>query len=113
MSTLDADMAAHVQDAAEGLGVRVLVGDEVEEVLLDDEGAPRAVRAGGETIDADHVVMATGVKPAVGLAEGRRDRARPERRRRASTTTSAAPATTASTPPATAPSRGTACSSGR
>ncbi len=28
-----------------------------------------AVRAGGETIDADHVVMATGVKPAVGLAE--------------------------------------------
>jgi NADPH-dependent 2,4-dienoyl-CoA reductase/sulfur reductase-like enzyme len=69
MSTLDADMAAHVQDAAEGIGVRVLVGTEVEEVLLDDEGAPRAVRAGGETIDADHVVMATGVKPAVALAE--------------------------------------------
>jgi NADPH-dependent 2,4-dienoyl-CoA reductase/sulfur reductase-like enzyme len=69
MSTLDADMAAHVQDAAEGIGVRVLVGTAVEEVLLDDEGAPRAVRAGGETIDADHVVMATGVKPAVALAE--------------------------------------------
>ena len=69
MSTLDADMAAHVQDAAEGIGVRVLVGTSVEEVLLDDEGAPRAVRAGGETIDADHVVMATGVKPAVALAK--------------------------------------------
>jgi NADPH-dependent 2,4-dienoyl-CoA reductase/sulfur reductase-like enzyme len=69
MSTLDADMAAHVQNAAEGIGVRVLVGTAVEEVLLDDEGAPRAVRAGGETIDADHVVMATGVKPAVALAE--------------------------------------------
>jgi len=68
MSTLDADMAAHVQDAAEGIGVRVLVGTKVEEILLDDEGAPRAVHAGGETIDADHVVMATGVKPAVGLA---------------------------------------------
>jgi NADPH-dependent 2,4-dienoyl-CoA reductase/sulfur reductase-like enzyme len=69
MSTLDADMAAHVQDAAEGIGVRVLVGTAVEEVLLDDAGAPRAVRAGGETIDADHVVMATGVKPAVALAQ--------------------------------------------
>jgi NADPH-dependent 2,4-dienoyl-CoA reductase/sulfur reductase-like enzyme len=69
MSTLDADMAAHVQDAAEGIGVRVLVGTKVEEILLDDDGAPRAVRAGGETIDADHVVVATGVKPAVGLAK--------------------------------------------
>ena len=69
MSTLDADMAAHVQDAAEGIGVRVLVGTAVEEVVLDDEGAPRAVRVGGETIDADHVVMATGVKPAVALAK--------------------------------------------
>ena len=68
MSTLDADMAAHVQDAAEGVGVRVRVGTEVEEVLLDGGGAPRAVRAGGETIDADHVVMATGVRPAVELA---------------------------------------------
>ena len=69
MGTLDADMAAHVQDAAEGLGVRVLVSTKLEEVLLDDLGAPRAVRAAGETIEADHVVMATGVKPAVDLAE--------------------------------------------
>jgi NADPH-dependent 2,4-dienoyl-CoA reductase/sulfur reductase-like enzyme len=69
MTTLDADMAAHVQDGAEGVGVRVMVGTAVEEILLDDAGAPRAVRAGGETIDADHVVMATGVRPAVALAE--------------------------------------------
>src|SRR3954462_7530283 len=69
MLTLDADMAAHVQDAAEAVGVRVLVGTEVEEVLLDDAGAPRAVRAGGETLEADHVVMATGVRPLVAIAE--------------------------------------------
>ena len=76
MSTLDADMAAHVQDAAEGLGIRVLVSTELEEVLLDERGAPRAVRAAGETIEADHVVMATGV-----LGESHhRPRARPERR---------------------------------
>jgi NADPH-dependent 2,4-dienoyl-CoA reductase/sulfur reductase-like enzyme len=69
MSTLDADMAAHVQDAAEAVGIRVLVGTEVEEIVLDAAARPRAVRAGGETIDADHVVMATGVRPAVALAE--------------------------------------------
>jgi NADPH-dependent 2,4-dienoyl-CoA reductase/sulfur reductase-like enzyme len=69
MGTLDPDMAAHVQDAAEGLGVRVLVSTGLEEVLLDEAGAPRAVRAAGETIEADHVVMATGVKPVVGIAE--------------------------------------------
>ena len=69
MSTLDADMAAHVQDAAEGVGVRVLVGTKVEEILLDESGAARAVVAGGETIHADHVVMATGVKPVVALAK--------------------------------------------
>jgi NADPH-dependent 2,4-dienoyl-CoA reductase/sulfur reductase-like enzyme len=70
MTTLDADMAAYVQDGAEGIGIRVMVGTRVEEVLLDEHGAPRAVRAGTETIEADHVVMATGVRPAVALAEG-------------------------------------------
>ncbi|MEA2228283.1 MAG: hypothetical protein QOF29_1971 [bacterium] len=69
MATLDADMAAHVQDAAEGVGVRVLVGTEVEEVLVDAAGAPCAVRAGGATLTADHVVVATGVRPAVEVAE--------------------------------------------
>jgi NADPH-dependent 2,4-dienoyl-CoA reductase/sulfur reductase-like enzyme len=57
-----------VQDAAEAIGVRVIVGTDVDEVLLDAGGAPRAVRAGGETIEAHHVVMATGVKPAVAVA---------------------------------------------
>jgi NADPH-dependent 2,4-dienoyl-CoA reductase/sulfur reductase-like enzyme len=69
MGTLDADMAEHVQDGAEGVGIRVLVGTEVEEVLLDEDGAPRAVRAAGETIEADHVLMATGVRPAVAIAD--------------------------------------------
>ena len=69
MSTLDADMAAHVQDAAEAVGVRVIVGTAVDEILLGAGGAPRAVRAGGQTLEADHVVVATGVRPAVGLAE--------------------------------------------
>ena len=65
---MDADMAAHVQDAAEGVGIRVRVGTAVDQVLTGRTGAPCAVRAGGETIPADHVIMATGVKPATDLA---------------------------------------------
>ncbi len=113
MGTLDADMAAHVQDAAEGLGVRVLVSTKLEEVLLDDLGAPRAVRAAGETIEADHVVMATGVKPAVDARRGRPESSSVRAARCASTTISAARAATACSPRGTAPSRGTASSSGR
>ena len=70
MLTLDADMAAHVQDGAEAVGVRVLLGAAVDEVVLDGEGAPRAVRVnGGKTLAADHVVIATGVRPAAELGE--------------------------------------------
>ena len=69
MATLDADMADHVQDAAEGVGIQVMTGTAVDEVVVGRGGAPSAVRAGGETLPADHVVMATGVRPAVALAE--------------------------------------------
>ncbi|MGI9098392.1 MAG: FAD-dependent oxidoreductase [Solirubrobacteraceae bacterium] len=68
MSTLDADMAAHVQDAAEGHGIRVLVGASVEEIIVDEAGAPVAVRTSTETFDADHVVVGTGARPAVAVA---------------------------------------------
>lgn len=68
MSTLDADMAAHVQDAAEGKGIRVLLSVDVQEIELDDAGRPNAVRTSEGTIRADHVIVATGVKPAVELA---------------------------------------------
>jgi NADPH-dependent 2,4-dienoyl-CoA reductase/sulfur reductase-like enzyme len=63
MATLDADMAAHVQDAAEARGVRVVLGAAVQEILLDGAGAPVAVRTGDETFDADHVVVGVGSRP--------------------------------------------------
>jgi NADPH-dependent 2,4-dienoyl-CoA reductase/sulfur reductase-like enzyme len=62
MATLDEDMAAHVQDAAEGVGIDVRLGAELQEV------SEHAVRVDGEELPADHVVMATGVRPATGLA---------------------------------------------
>ena len=68
MLTLDADMAAHMQDAAEAFGVRVVLGAQVEEIVVDDAGAPVAVRTSDGSFDADHVVIGTGSKPAVALA---------------------------------------------
>lgn len=68
MTTLDPDMAAKVQDAAEGQGIHVRLSVELEEVLLDGDGHPRGVRTSDGDIAADHVVIATGVEPAVQLA---------------------------------------------
>ena len=50
-------MAAHVQDAAEGQDIRVvLLRPQVEEVLLDGDGRPRGVRTSDGEIPAEHVV---------------------------------------------------------
>jgi NADPH-dependent 2,4-dienoyl-CoA reductase/sulfur reductase-like enzyme len=68
MTTLDADMAAHVQDAAEGRGIRVILSAQVEEVLLDADGRPRGVRTSDGDLPAEHVIMATGVRPATDVA---------------------------------------------
>ena len=69
MATLDADMAGHVQEAAEARGVRVVLGAAVEEIVLDGAGAaPVAVRTADETFEAAHVVVGVGSKPLVGLA---------------------------------------------
>ena len=62
MATLDAEMAAHVQDAADGVGIDVRVGATLEEIR------ERTVVVDGEEIDADHVISATGVRPATDLA---------------------------------------------
>jgi NADPH-dependent 2,4-dienoyl-CoA reductase/sulfur reductase-like enzyme len=68
MTTLDADMAALVQDAAEGKGIRVRLSVDVEEIELDADGVPCAVRTSQGRIRADHVIVATGVTPAVDIA---------------------------------------------
>jgi NADPH-dependent 2,4-dienoyl-CoA reductase/sulfur reductase-like enzyme len=68
MTTLDADMAAHVQDAAQGHDIDVRLSVRLEEVLLDGDGRPRGVRTSDGDIAAQHVVVATGVKPETTLA---------------------------------------------
>jgi NADPH-dependent 2,4-dienoyl-CoA reductase/sulfur reductase-like enzyme len=68
MAKLDADMAAHMQDAAEARGVRVVLGAAVEEIVLDDGGSPVAVRTADETLDPEQFVLGVGSAPLVGLA---------------------------------------------
>lgn len=68
MGTLDAGIAAHVQDAAECHGIRVVLNEGVEEIVTDPSGAPTEVRTAAGSYPADHVVIGTGARPAVALA---------------------------------------------
>ena len=66
---LDKDMAEHVQEGAEAERIDVRTSFPVTEIELGGDGHPRAVHANGEVFPADHVVLATGVRPAVDVAK--------------------------------------------
>ncbi len=66
---LDADLAQLVQARLEANGVTVRCSSRVEAVES-DHGRVRGVRLGGETIPVDLVVIATGVRPALGWLAG-------------------------------------------
>lgn len=68
MPPLDADMAAHVQTAAEGHGIRVLLSTELQAVYADQDGRPRSVATSAGELRADHVVLSTGARPNTALA---------------------------------------------
>ncbi len=68
MGTLDPDIAEHVQDAAEGHGVKVLLNVDITEIVRDDAGRPTLVRTREGDLQADHVVIGTGARPDVELA---------------------------------------------
>lgn len=67
--TFDADMAQHIQYGAETEGIKVRLEDPVAEIEHDAAGRPTAVRTESERLPADHVVLATGVKPQTELAQ--------------------------------------------
>ncbi len=69
MPSLDPDMAAHVQTAAEGVGVRVQLSTLIEEIRADPKGNIQSVATSDGELPADHVVLSTGVRPATELAE--------------------------------------------
>ena len=68
MPTLDPDMAAHVQAAAEGAGIRVLLSTDVDEIGADRSGRPGSVVTTAGELLADHVVLSVGARPATALA---------------------------------------------
>jgi NADPH-dependent 2,4-dienoyl-CoA reductase/sulfur reductase-like enzyme len=68
MSTLDPDMGKLVREALEGLGVRVMSGSPVREVLTGPGGRVRAVATDTAEYPADIVVLGLGVRPGTDLA---------------------------------------------
>lgn len=63
---LDADMAKQMQEHLEGKGMRILISKGVEEFLGEDKVT--AIKAGGETIEADLFISAFGVRANTKLA---------------------------------------------
>jgi NADPH-dependent 2,4-dienoyl-CoA reductase/sulfur reductase-like enzyme len=68
MTTLDPDMGHLVREALEGLGVTVVSGSAVREVLTDATGRARAVATDATEHPADLVVLGLGVRPNTALA---------------------------------------------
>lgn len=64
---LDREMADIIQKRIEKRGVKVIVGKAVDEIIGDNRAA--GVVAAGEEIEADLILMATGVRPRVELAK--------------------------------------------
>lgn len=67
MSTLDPDMGALIADALRAVGVSVHLDAKVDGFEVED-GAVRAVRAGGEVLPTELVVLGLGVRPSSSLA---------------------------------------------
>jgi NADPH-dependent 2,4-dienoyl-CoA reductase/sulfur reductase-like enzyme len=68
MTTLDPDMGRLVRGSLEGLGVRVVSGAPVREVLTGPGGRVRAVTTDASEHPADVVVLGLGVRPQTALA---------------------------------------------
>lgn len=68
MTTLDADMAAPIQEAMEGAGVTLSLGEALEGVDAGTDGSALTVRTSGGRYPADLVVLGMGVRPNNDLA---------------------------------------------
>ena len=65
----DADVAAHIKNELENQGVDVRLETKLEEIIGTPEQGVTAVRASGQEIPAQLVLMAVGVRPNVELAK--------------------------------------------
>lgn len=65
---LDEDGATDLCNEVESLGIKVMIGDGVTEVLGEERVTGVRLRS-GQVIDCDTVVVATGIRPNIGLAK--------------------------------------------
>lgn len=63
------EVSEKIAEHLEEKGVRVLTCDMVEEMVGDEEGKVRAVRFDGEELEAEMVIVAVGIEPAVEVAK--------------------------------------------
>ncbi|MDQ1626094.1 MAG: hypothetical protein QOJ49_1592 [Actinomycetota bacterium] len=68
MATLDPDMGRLVHAAMEGMGIDVRTSVRLDGIETDDDGRATAVVTDGGVLDADVVVLGTGVEPETSLA---------------------------------------------
>jgi NADPH-dependent 2,4-dienoyl-CoA reductase/sulfur reductase-like enzyme len=69
MSTLDPQLGEKVADAMRGMGMELHLGVEVSGFEVGDDGWVAAAVTGDGTLDADLVVLGTGARPFVELAD--------------------------------------------
>ncbi len=65
----DSEVSEKVAEYLKEKGVRVFTCDKVEAMVGDEEGRVRAVRFDGEELEAEMVIVAVGIEPAVELAK--------------------------------------------
>ena len=69
LASMDSDMAGIVRRHLEKNGVKVLTDSALESVIQDENGRVTSVRANGEGVEAELVILALGVAPNVELAK--------------------------------------------
>lgn len=65
----DADVAKHIQNMLIKRGVDVRLGQSVEEIIGSTESGVRAVKANGEVIETQLVLLSVGIRPNVDIAK--------------------------------------------
>ncbi len=68
--SLDPDMAFKVQDYLESLDVKIVLKNALDKILGDEKA--ETVIVGNKSIDADIVILSTGIRPSVELARSAR-----------------------------------------
>ncbi len=68
LSPIDADLAASVQQYLRAMGIKLYLGDGVQQFIPTEQDSLKVELNSGETLETDLIILAIGVKPETGLA---------------------------------------------